>query len=217
MLRGRVASGDEPHDPSKQSDEGTYPERSAPTVMNHHVSDEWRREASAGTDAGEDPAVRNAALAHGNPARDELIGRRIDDRFARAQKKPDRHEDPQCTCNVGRDECGKSGEDSPPDHARSQHAAWAEAVGQAPSEGLEQCVTNQQRAEHSAQLDVAEMVGVGNRSAGGRNIDAIKVRHRAQNEQPEHQKPAHSSCALPADEGAAHFPPQAKCSLTSAP
>ncbi len=83
------------------------------------------------------------------------------------------------------------GEDSPPHDSRSQHAARSEAVGEPSTYGLKECIADQHRAEHVAQLHVAQAVIRGDRSPGNRNVDPVKVRNCAQDEQPAHQKPAH--------------------------
>ena len=88
---GSVARGHEPNQAGSSSYKSAYPERSAPTVVNHNVGDERRRETRAGSDTGEDPAVSNAALGHGNPARYKPIGCRIDHRLARAEQKTHCH------------------------------------------------------------------------------------------------------------------------------
>src|SRR5580700_1705632 len=87
MFGGSVARGNKPARPGEQPKDGAPPERRAPTVVNHHVGDERRRESGAGSDAGEDPAIGYATLANWNPARHKLIGCWIDNRLARAEQK----------------------------------------------------------------------------------------------------------------------------------
>ena len=92
MLLGSVASCDEPDATSQKSYGRAYPERRAPTVMQHEISNERWRKAGASADPSKNPAVGDASLAHGNPTRDELIGRGINDRFPGTEQKSNRNE-----------------------------------------------------------------------------------------------------------------------------
>src|SRR6266567_2242380 len=92
MLGRRVASTQKPYRPGGEPDDGAQPEGRPPAVTNHDLSDEQRRKAGPRSYTGKNPSIRNAALGSRNPARDELIGRGIDDRFPCAQKKSDHDE-----------------------------------------------------------------------------------------------------------------------------
>src|SRR5882724_11002605 len=100
MLSRRVAGIKKPHRSRGEADQGTYPERRPPAVTKHDVSDEQRRKSSSRPHTGENPAIRDTAFRGWNPARDELIGRGIDHRFAGAQKKADRDENEKRAGNV---------------------------------------------------------------------------------------------------------------------
>ncbi len=160
MLSGVIASVDKPHRAGGESNDGADPERRPPTVVGHDVSDEQGGEAGARSYTGENPSIRNAALGGRNPARNKLIGRGIDNRFARTEKKADRDQNEKRTCNVRGNHGSERGKNAPPHDARGQHPARSEAVCEPAPYRLEECVTNQHRAEHFAQLHVAEMVGL---------------------------------------------------------
>ena len=100
-------------------------------------------------------------------------------------------------CNIRRNHSGQGGEDSPPHDSPGQHPARPEAVSQPAAYGLKERITNQKGTEHFAQLHIAEMVGLGDRPAGNRNIYPVEIRHRTENEQPEHQKPSHRLVLAP--------------------
>ena len=67
----------------------------------------------------------------------------------------------------------------------------SEAVRQPSADGLEKCITDQHGAEHFSQLHIAEMVGLGDGSAGNGNVYPVEIRNSTEDEQPEHQKPSH--------------------------
>jgi hypothetical protein len=68
--------------------------------MNHAISNQWWGKAGARADTREDPAIGYAALTYRNPARDELIRRRVDYGLAGSKKKTDRHKQKPCTANT---------------------------------------------------------------------------------------------------------------------
>src|SRR6266851_5535379 len=126
MLSGVVASGDKPHCSSGESNDGAYPERRTPAVMNHDVGDEQRRESGARTYTGKDPAVRDATLGGRNPARNKLIGGFIFNGSATTEKKTDADEKQKSAGDIRGDHGRKRGKNSPPYDARGQHAARPE-------------------------------------------------------------------------------------------
>src|SRR5690242_10098467 len=87
-----------------------------------------------------------------------------------------------------RRECG---EDSPPQDASGQDATGAEAISEVTADCLKQSIAGNQRAEHLAKLHIGQMVSINDRTTGDRDIDSVKVRNRAQDKQPEDQKPPH--------------------------
>src|SRR5258708_6523848 len=96
MLSGCVARIKKPHRSRGEADQGAYQERRPPAVTKHDVSNEHRCKSSSRPHTGENPAIRDTAFRGWNPARDELIGRGIDHRFAGTQKKADRDENEKC-------------------------------------------------------------------------------------------------------------------------
>src|SRR5712671_1307884 len=164
--------------------------------MNHDVGDERRREARPCSDPGEDPSISNAALAHRDPARDKSIGCRIDYRLTSSEEEAHSHKQQEGTPGMRGHERREGGKDSPPHHSRSHDPAGTEAIRKAAPNGLKQRVADQQCAEDLAALHIAQMVGISNRTSGDGNVDAVEVRHGAQDEEPKHQKPAHSGCGI---------------------
>src|ERR1700733_16104455 len=125
MLSGSIASDKKPHRSGNESDDGTYPKQGSPAVMDHQVCDDQWRKAGPRSSSGEDPAIRDAALRGRNPARDELIGGRIDDGLPGAKKKTNRDEDEQRAGDVGGAHGGHRGENSPPRDACRHHETRA--------------------------------------------------------------------------------------------
>src|SRR6201987_3072085 len=142
MLLWSVASGNVPHDPSQKADDRAHPERRSPSIVDHQVGDERRRQAGASADAGEYPAIRNAALAHGNPTCHKLIGRRINDRFPSAEKKPDTHKQQKCAREIGWDDRRQGREPSPPDDAPGQYASRTKPIREIAADRLKQSVSS---------------------------------------------------------------------------
>jgi len=177
-----------------QSDHGARPKGGAPTIVDHQVGDEGWRETRTSSHSGEDPAVGDSALLDRNPAGEELIRGRIDDRLACTEEKANSHEKEQGASNIRRNERGESREDSPPDHATGEYESRAETVGETAADRLKQHITEQHRAEHLAQLHVREMVCIDDRPARDGNVDAVKIGHCAEEKEQEHQKPAHTRC-----------------------
>src|SRR5579863_4349602 len=101
MLGRRIASYEQPDRSGHEADDRADPKRRAPSVVDHHVGDERRGETRARANAGEDPAVGNAAFLHWNPARDELVRRGINDSLARTQQKANSNEQPKSARNIG--------------------------------------------------------------------------------------------------------------------
>ena len=91
-------------------------------------------------------------------------------------------------------QCGERGKNSPPDHSCREYASWAKPIREFTADRLKQCVSGDQGTKYLSQLDVSQMVGINNRSARNRNVDAIEIRHCTQDKEPEDQKPAHSGC-----------------------
>src|SRR5271154_175068 len=91
MLRRSIASRNEPHGSGQKPNHRAHPERRTPTIMHHDVSDQRRGKPSPGADACKYPAIGNTALADWNPARDELIGRRINYGLAGPERETDRN------------------------------------------------------------------------------------------------------------------------------
>ena len=80
------------------------------------------------------------------------------------------------------------------------------SIGQVAAERLKQSVACHQRAENSSQLHICQMIGVNNRSARNGDVDSVKIRHGAENKQPEHEKPAHPACASRGHHGRSDTP-----------
>src|ERR1700691_421018 len=87
----------------------------------------------------------------------------------------------------------QSSENSPPDNAAGQNAARTITIGEVTSDRLKQRVTSHHRAENLSELHVGQVIGVDNGSACDGNIDSVEIRHGTEDEQPEHQKPAHAA------------------------
>src|SRR5579872_2110186 len=88
----------------------------------------------------------------------------------------------------------KTGKDSPPDHAKGKHAARTETIGESARQRLKNRVAHEHRAEYFSQLYVAEMVGIGDRASGNGDVHAVEIRNCTENEEPEHEIPAHAGC-----------------------
>src|SRR5437660_10258423 len=84
-------------------------------------------------------------------------------------------------------------ENAPPQDPGSEYAARTEAVGQPPSHGLEERVTHQEGAGKRSQLNVGEAEFRRNETSGDREIDAVEVGDRTQDEAPNYQDPAHAA------------------------
>src|SRR5258708_5164781 len=127
MLSGVIASVDKPHRAGGESNDGADPERRPPTVVGHDVSDEQGGEAGARSYTGENPSIRNAALGGRNPARNKLIGRGIDNRFARTEKKPDRNEHGKRPCHLPANQATQPDKKTAPHHVRVLSPTRSEA------------------------------------------------------------------------------------------
>src|ERR1700759_1297189 len=95
-----VACCEVPDTSGKESDDCAHPEGRAPSVVNHEIRDERRREARTRPDSGEDPAIGDTTFADRNPASDELIRRRVNDCLSGPEKKSDGNKKKQCATDV---------------------------------------------------------------------------------------------------------------------
>ncbi len=183
MFGWSIASRSKPNRTGDQSDHSTRPKRGTPSIVDHQVGDERRREAGTGSDPSEDPAVGDSALVDRNPAREKLIRGRIDDGLARAEKEANRHEQEQGAGDIRRNKRGEGRKDSPPDHSAREHDSRAETVGESAANRLKQALTQQHRAEDLAQLHVREVVGIDDGPARDRDVDAVQIRYGAEDKQ----------------------------------
>src|SRR5215471_13158563 len=190
MLLRRVARNPKPDRARRAANDRTKPERRSPAMMHHHVGDQRRSKSCTGSDASKDPTVGNTALADRYPACDELVGRRIDHCLASAEQEAHGHQRPKRTSDVSWYEGCKCGEDSPPQHPCGQYAPWTKAICEATADCLKSRVSDQKRAEDSAELHVGEPEIVGNGPCSHGSVDPVQIRDCTENEEPEHQGPA---------------------------
>src|SRR3984957_10521918 len=195
MLRGSIARDSVPDGASDDADGGANPEGGTPAVMDHQVRDEWRRNSSTNTHAGKNPAVGEAALVDGNPARYELIRRRVNDGFACSQQEANADKNEERSGNGRRHGGGERGENSPPQHADREDPARSQADGEPAADGLKYCIAPEKCAEDPAELHVAEVIAGGDGRAGNGHVDAVEKRDAAEDEEPENQQPAHAGGA----------------------
>ena len=123
-------------------------------MTNHYICDQGRSETGTGSDAGENPAIRDATLLSRDPLCHKLIGSGINDGFSGAEQKADCDQDPERSCDSSRNGGRDRSEYTPPEHTGGKHASWTEAVGQVAADHLEQGVSGKKSAEHPTELDV---------------------------------------------------------------
>src|SRR5215467_13981716 len=162
--------------------------------MGHQVSDDGRGDAASDADTGKDDAIGNTALIARNPARDELVRRGVNDRFARTQQKPQKDQNHDGVRNAMGDGRGQSAENAPPQNSGSEHTARAEAVREPARWGLKQRVPPKKGAEDDSEANIAEAELLRNQAARNGEIDAIQIGDRAEYEQPENEQPADPGC-----------------------
>src|SRR5256885_2963197 len=194
MLFRRVARRDEPNQPGGKPNQRADPERSTPTVVQHNVGHERRRDCGTYANARENHAIGHAALLRGNPARDELIGRRVDHRFPDAEQQPGENQRGKRIAQGRRDRGGKRRENTPPDHATRQHAARAPFVGEPTCRGLEERVTQKKKCRQTTELHIAEVVVGFDARGGDAQVDAVEKGDGAQDEKPSDEQPPYAGC-----------------------
>ncbi len=155
MLLWFISRDQIPEGARTQPDQRAHPKRGAPAVVAHHVADQAGSDARACSDARENHSIGYAALLRGNPLRDELVRRGVDNGFAGAQKKTHQHEKENGAPDLGRQRRGECGEYAPPHDAYREDASWAEAINQPATGSLKQSVTKQKSAEDPAEPNLA--------------------------------------------------------------
>ncbi len=205
MLFRNVASNTIPDKADDQSQNCTDPKWPSPTVVDHQVGHKNRGSACACPNAGEDQTVGKTPLLRGNPLRNELVGSGIDDGFACAEQEANKNKAGKGSSDRRRQRCRERREDSPPNNADREHVARAEPARQPSARCLKNGIAKQKSAKDRAELNLGEMVFLGQGSTGNRDIDPVEIGNCTQNEQPEHQEPAHSAGGLVSHE---YFPYQ---------
>src|SRR5260370_5350939 len=193
MLLGRVARHKIPGCASDQSYDGAHPKGGSPAVVNHDVGDQSWRNACSSASARKNKSICDSALRRGNPARNELIRSRVNDRFAGPQKESYRRKEKHSEDNFCGERRGESGEDSPPDNSRGECSTRAEAVGEPSPKRLESPITPKKGAENPAKLNIGQMIFGGDGTPGNGNVDAVEVSNRTQNKKSKHHEPAHAA------------------------
>src|SRR5437016_9066698 len=114
-------------------------------------------------------------------------------RITYSHKKSCRCKNYKCRKNRRGNVRSEISENAPPKDSGSEYAARTEAVGQPPSDGLEERVAHQEGAGERSQLNVGEAEFRRNETSGDRKIDAVEVGDRTQDEKPRYQQPAHAA------------------------
>ena len=182
---GSVPREPPPHASSDHTDDGAEPESGAPAVMEDEPCEQWRGEAAACADSGEDEPVDEPTFLLRYPAGDELVGRRINHRFAGAQRETDADEQQYRLGNARGYQCGKGGGHSPPHHSQRNHQPRTKAGGEPPGGDLKTGIANEKRAEDPPQPLVSEPVFRADLESRDGNIGAVEERDGAENEKPE--------------------------------
>ena len=141
MLGRRIARGKVPHNSSHQSDSSTHPERSSPSIVQHDVRDQRRREARSCANASKDPAISDAALLTGNPGSNEAVRRGVNHGLASSENETDCNKGDENTAYLRRYSGGKRGKNAPPNHTEREDTSRSNAVGQPATQGLEQRIS----------------------------------------------------------------------------
>ena len=186
LLRG-IASGKVPDQSHQRAHRRAEAKRRAPTEVQDDCGHQ-RRSETGEADAGEDEAVRLAALTDRKPALDKLAGGGKHGGLARAQGKAQQDEDDQRIANAMRNKRDQDDKDRPPHAQQSQGAARAKPPRQHAGGNLQACVANQECGEDPSHVDIADCKFLFNPKRGNRDIDAVEVNHRADDHQPEHKK-----------------------------
>ncbi len=142
-------------------------------------------QAAARAHSGEDEAVDKTALLLRDPAGDELVGRRVNDRFACAQRETNADEQHHCLGNARGYQRGERSSDAPPHHSQRDHQPRTKAGGEPSRGNLKASVANQKRAEDPTQALVPQTVLGADLQARDGNIRAVEKRDGAKNEKPE--------------------------------
>src|SRR5579875_2262411 len=185
-----VARDPVPDGAGDKAERGAGPERAAPAIGGHEPGDELRRDAGAEPDTRKDEAVGFTAFDGRNPAGDDRVGGRIDDRFPSAETEPDEDGHPEQAAHSWGERGDEGCEDGPPDSAEEKDGAGAETVGEPASRCLASGVTKDEGAEDEAELLLREMKLTGDRAASYGDVDAIEVGDGADDEDPEYEEPA---------------------------
>ena len=181
MLFGRVARHEIPGRAGNQPDDSAHPEGPAPAVADDDLGDQNWSNACSHADAGENQTIGDSPLRRWNPPRNELIGSRINDRFAGAKKKSHCRKQKYGEGDFCRNEGGQGGKDSPPQNSRREHPPRAEPVGEPSAGRLKKRVAHQKGAEYPAKLNMAQMILGGDGAPRDGDIDAVEIGNRAQN------------------------------------
>src|SRR5580700_4624556 len=86
--------------------------------------------------------------------------------------------------------------DSPQQNSGGKHASRTQAIGEPTSDGLKDCITDQEGAGERSQLDVGQVEFRGDGVTGNRDVDAVDVGDGTQKKQTEDEEPADACGAL---------------------
>ena len=147
--------------------------------------DHGHREHRAQPAAGEIDALRDAALAHGNPRehRARHAGKRA--RLARPEEKT--HGEQR---HVAAHHSAQPGKHAPQHHHRGQQHAGAETVGDRAGGCLKERITERERRHHPAPLRVAQRQVASDVALGRRDASAVHIEQHGQQKRPEQQEMA---------------------------
>jgi hypothetical protein len=143
----RVAGGYPPYCTCRKANQSAEPERCAPSVVSDEPRKQRRGESAAGANTGEDETVNETTFLYRDPAGDELVRRRIDNRLTRSEGEPDRDQQRDGVRNARRQQCRQSGSDSPPQNPDGKDASRSEARSKPSCRKLKTSVSDQESAE----------------------------------------------------------------------
>jgi len=186
LLRG-IARGKEPHQSHQRADTRTEAEGRSPSIAQDDRGHQRRSQAGE-ADAGEDQAIRLAALTDRKPALDELAGGGEHRRLPGAQEEAQQDKDDQRISNPTRNKCDRHDKDRIPHAQQPQCAARTKPPCQHSGGNLQACVPDQECGEHPAHMDIVDGEFLANANLGNRDIDAVEVDRRGEHHQPEHQQ-----------------------------
>ena len=169
-------------------DDGGDIENRMPAEIVDDEGDQRRRHAGAELGAALHPGIGLAAFLAGKPGGDELVGGGIGHRLAKPQDEAHRDQRPQRVRHAGRHQGGGDGERAPPDQAAGQGAARTQLAHDPARRDLERRVTDQEGAEHPAELDPGNMEVGGDIGAGDGDIAAIEVHHHGDQKDQQDQQ-----------------------------